>query len=826
MAKQTINVGLTANDRTGDPLRIAMQKTNSNFTEIYNFKETTETSITNLETSVANTATSITNLETSAANTATSITNLETSVSNLETAIENIEVTPTNELEYLEVTSRYTLGEPVSFTKVLGENEFDEIDNDLILTRVARPPGSVVGGGIYNSALESEWNATESPVGLLWNWDGWDNLDTVKQRQYVNLRQALKNRIGENIVGAELVAHDIINDKYYTFLFNQWDQGSQHDGGFAYTRTLIDVSNQIGVTFADGTNLVTIPEGFNRYPQTYIGDTSAYTMVLEDAGKHIYAFGVTITLPNRNEVDYPIGSVIKVVAENQPVVISPDSEVSISSATSFPEEDGSWIIPANAIATLIKTRQGTTSRPDVWRLSVPQTFATGNVRITIDDVTISSPEDENLFIKAGDDLYLDALGDDVFIRASDDIRLRTNYDFETDDYRWQFRFTSSGNQIFFNGDEDEEYGRIIPEAEDDIRGLTLEGSEQVRIRVSDTDQELVFNANGDLNTSGGINTFGIITTTDDIVLKESGSETARITTRLSDGFGLQVQASLDFEINVIGSEEETTIWSFESNGGIVFPDSTIQTTAFTGNSISNGGSSVNIPDEDSSVIVTVSANNEIATWQFEIGGDVPIIRTPSGAGSSIFNETLMQMSASSNDWYSDVVAQEGEVFIAVGNDGEGGGITFLGVSSSGASITSFGNSTSNLNVAGNITGNILQIEVGAHEKFQSKADATGVVEHDCRLGHIFYHTSPDANWTVNLTNLNLENNYATSVTIVIGQGGTGYYPSALQIDGVSQTINWQGNTTPTPSVNRTDVVTFSIINNGGTYIVLGQLTGF
>lgn len=35
MAKQTINVGTTANDRNGDPLRIAFQKTNSNFSELY-----------------------------------------------------------------------------------------------------------------------------------------------------------------------------------------------------------------------------------------------------------------------------------------------------------------------------------------------------------------------------------------------------------------------------------------------------------------------------------------------------------------------------------------------------------------------------------------------------------------------------------------------------------------------------------------------------------------------------------------------------------------------------------------------------------------------
>ena len=35
MAKQTINIGTSANDGTGDPLRNAMDKTNDNFTELY-----------------------------------------------------------------------------------------------------------------------------------------------------------------------------------------------------------------------------------------------------------------------------------------------------------------------------------------------------------------------------------------------------------------------------------------------------------------------------------------------------------------------------------------------------------------------------------------------------------------------------------------------------------------------------------------------------------------------------------------------------------------------------------------------------------------------
>jgi len=36
MAKQIINIGLSANDKSGDPLRTAFEKVNANFTELYN----------------------------------------------------------------------------------------------------------------------------------------------------------------------------------------------------------------------------------------------------------------------------------------------------------------------------------------------------------------------------------------------------------------------------------------------------------------------------------------------------------------------------------------------------------------------------------------------------------------------------------------------------------------------------------------------------------------------------------------------------------------------------------------------------------------------
>lgn len=112
------------------------------------------------------------------------------------------------------------------------------------------------------------------------------------------------------------------------------------------------------------------------------------------------------------------------------------------------------------------------------------------------------------------------------------------------------------------------------------------------------------------------------------------------------------------------------------------------------------------------------------------------------------------------------------------------------------------------------------------EIFSGIADATDVVTHDCTNNHIFYHTSIDSNFTANFTNLNLANNEATSLTIVLNQGVTAYIANTVQIEGNSQTIKWFANTEPTGNANGVDVMSFSVLNNSGTFIVLGQLSAF
>jgi hypothetical protein len=120
----------------------------------------------------------------------------------------------------------------------------------------------------------------------------------------------------------------------------------------------------------------------------------------------------------------------------------------------------------------------------------------------------------------------------------------------------------------------------------------------------------------------------------------------------------------------------------------------------------------------------------------------------------------------------------------------------------------------------------IKIEAGVEEKFATTNAATGVTALDCATGHVHYLTSPAGDVTANFTNLNLTAEYATNLTVIINQGATPYEVTAVQIGGAAQTINWQGGSAPTGNANGIDSFSFTILNDGGTYVVLGQMVDF
>ena len=99
--------------------------------------------------------------------------------------------------------------------------------------------------------------------------------------------------------------------------------------------------------------------------------------------------------------------------------------------------------------------------------------------------------------------------------------------------------------------------------------------------------------------------------------------------------------------------------------------------------------------------------------------------------------------------------------------------------------------------------------------------ATGTVVHNTTTSGVFYHTAPAANFTANFTNVPTTGDRITTVALIIAQGVTQYMPTAVQIDGAAQTIEWFGGSVAGGTANGFDIVSFTLIRQSSTWTVLG-----
>ena len=109
-------------------------------------------------------------------------------------------------------------------------------------------------------------------------------------------------------------------------------------------------------------------------------------------------------------------------------------------------------------------------------------------------------------------------------------------------------------------------------------------------------------------------------------------------------------------------------------------------------------------------------------------------------------------------------------------------------------------------------------------KVTALSGATGTVIHNFNLGSTWYHSSIAANFTVDLTNVPVTDNRSIPVVLWLNQGATGYYPSAININGSAATLRWLNNTIPTPGTNRMELVEFELLRTAATWYVLAQYT--
>lgn len=104
--------------------------------------------------------------------------------------------------------------------------------------------------------------------------------------------------------------------------------------------------------------------------------------------------------------------------------------------------------------------------------------------------------------------------------------------------------------------------------------------------------------------------------------------------------------------------------------------------------------------------------------------------------------------------------------------------------------------------------------------------STGTVVHNLDSSSVFYHQTPSANFTANFTNVPTTNNRTVSIALILANGVVPYMPTAVQIDGVGQTIRWQGGSAPSGTSSGTDVVGFTLIRTGNSWTVIGSSTSY
>ena len=100
---------------------------------------------------------------------------------------------------------------------------------------------------------------------------------------------------------------------------------------------------------------------------------------------------------------------------------------------------------------------------------------------------------------------------------------------------------------------------------------------------------------------------------------------------------------------------------------------------------------------------------------------------------------------------------------------------------------------------------------------------TGIL--DWTAGNIYYiATAPTANMTFNLTNAPTDADKVMSISVMVTQGATGYIPTTFQIAGTNQTLRWPVGAAPTPTstIGKIDIFTFTLIRSGSTWIVLAN----
>jgi hypothetical protein len=147
---------------------------------------------------------------------------------------------------------------------------------------------------------------------------------------------------------------------------------------------------------------------------------------------------------------------------------------------------------------------------------------------------------------------------------------------------------------------------------------------------------------------------------------------------------------------------------------------------------------------------------------------------------------------------------------------------------SSPTITGTSTVTGDFNVTGtfnvtesiNVTGDFDVQSV--RESLSSELLSAGTLTIDYATGANVSLSSPSANFSIDAINVPLDNDKVINITIIVTQGSTGGIPSAFNINGSAQTIRWVAGITPTPTANKIDIFSFTLIRQSSSWTVLAQ----
>ncbi len=112
------------------------------------------------------------------------------------------------------------------------------------------------------------------------------------------------------------------------------------------------------------------------------------------------------------------------------------------------------------------------------------------------------------------------------------------------------------------------------------------------------------------------------------------------------------------------------------------------------------------------------------------------------------------------------------------------------------------------------------------ESISTITGATGTVSHNWNTTANWFHSSIGSNFTANFTNVPNTTNRVYVMNLILNQGATGYYTSTVQINSSTTTINWFNNTLPTPTANKREIETLTVMNTANAWTIFGQYTSF